>query len=206
MTKRRRMFLTGPGIVSEVTGEDVDAARSAAPRSTTATASATSSPTTTSTPRCWRATCSTTCPQHAATPPDAGRRWTRAASGPTRRPGRAPQGLRRPRRRPRAGRRRPPAGGLPRAGRATHHRLRPRRRPRGRHRRQQPALPRWRPRRPVGDEGARFVRTCDLYGLPLVVLVDTPGLPARHRAGGAPASSATAPSSCTRSPRRRCRA
>ena len=29
-------------------------------------------------------------------------------------------------------------------------------------------------------KGARFVRTCNAFGLPLVVLVDTPGLHARH--------------------------
>ena len=31
-----------------------------------------------------------------------------------------------------------------------------------------------------GSKGARFVRTCNAFGLPLVVLVDTPGLHARH--------------------------
>ena len=37
----------------------------------------------------------------------------------------------------------------------------------------------------AAQKAARFVRTCDAFGLPLVVLVDTPGLPARHQAGGA---------------------
>ena len=35
----------------------------------------------------------------------------------------------------------------------------------------------------AGEKGAWFVELCDRYGLPLVVLSDTPGVPARHRAG-----------------------
>ena len=36
----------------------------------------------------------------------------------------------------------------------------------------------------AAQKAAKFVRTCNAYGLPLVVLVDTPGLPAGHEAGG----------------------
>ena len=37
----------------------------------------------------------------------------------------------------------------------------------------------------ASQKAARFVRTCNLFGIPLLVLVDTPGLPARHQAGEA---------------------
>ena len=63
-------------------------------------------------------------------------------------------------------------------------RVRAPRRPLGRHRRQPAAsylggvLD-----ADAAQKAARFVRTCDLFGLPLVVLVDTPGLPARRTPG-----------------------
>ena len=51
-------------------------------------------------------------------------------------------------------------------------------------------------------KGARFVRFCDCFNIPLVTFEDVPGfLPARRRSTGA--SSSTAPSSSTPSPRRR---
>jgi propionyl-CoA carboxylase beta chain len=53
-------------------------------------------------------------------------------------------------------------------------------------------------------KGARFVRFCDAFNIPLVTVEDVPGfLPGRCRSTAA--SSATARSCCTRSPRRRCR-
>src|SRR5690606_32228114 len=52
-------------------------------------------------------------------------------------------------------------------------------------------------------KAARFVRFCDCFNIPLVTFVDVPGfLPGRRRSGAG--SSATAPSSCTLTPRRRC--
>ena len=36
----------------------------------------------------------------------------------------------------------------------------------------------------AAQKAAKFVRTCNSFGLPLVVLVDTPGLPAGNQAGG----------------------
>ena len=56
------------------------------------------------------------------------------------------------------------------------------------------------------QKAARFVRTCNTYGLPLVVLVDTPGLPARHAPGARRRHPPRRQARCTRSPRRPCRA
>ena len=55
------------------------------------------------------------------------------------------------------------------------------------------------------EKGAWFVDLCDRFGIPLVVLVDTPGLPARASRRSRPASSATAPRCCapSRAPRSR---
>ncbi len=85
-------------------------------------------------------------------------------------------GLRRARRHPHARRRRAPAGAQPALGAQHAHRLRPPGRPHGR------CIVANQPRYLGGvldaqaaTKGARFVRTCDLYGIPLVVLVDTPG-------------------------------
>jgi acetyl-CoA carboxylase carboxyltransferase component len=39
------------------------------------------------------------------------------------------------------------------------------------------------PRPPASEKGARFVRFCDAFGIPLVVLVDVPRVPARDRPG-----------------------
>ena len=36
----------------------------------------------------------------------------------------------------------------------------------------------------AAQKAARFVRTCNAFGLPLVVLVDTPGFLPGHEAGG----------------------
>ena len=55
------------------------------------------------------------------------------------------------------------------------------------------------------EKAARFVRMCDAFGVPLVVLVDVPGLPAGRRPGVGRRGAARAPSCCTRSPRRSCR-
>ena len=53
-------------------------------------------------------------------------------------------------------------------------------------------------------KAARFVRTCDAFNIPLITFTDVPGfLPGQLRSGAG--SSATAPSCCTRLPRRRCR-
>ena len=48
------------------------------------------------------------------------------------------------------------------------------------------------------DKAARFVTLCDAFGIPLVFLVDVPGLHGRHEGRGGRASSATAPRCCTR--------
>ena len=56
----------------------------------------------------------------------------------------------------------------------------------------------------ASEKAARFVRTCDAFNVPLVTFVDVPGscpAPTRSTAG----SSATAPSSSTRTASRRCR-
>ena len=53
------------------------------------------------------------------------------------------------------------------------------------------------------EKASRFVRTCDAFNVPIVTFVDVPGfLPGRARPGVSSASSATGPSSCTRSRRR----
>ena len=55
----------------------------------------------------------------------------------------------------------------------------------------------------ASEKAARFVRFCDAFNIPLVTFTDVPGfLPGTTRSGAA--SSATAPSCCTRSPRPRC--
>ena len=54
-------------------------------------------------------------------------------------------------------------------------------------------------------KGARFVRFCDAFNIPLVTFEDVPGLPAGHACRSTAASSGTARSCCSRSPRRRCR-
>ena len=83
------------------------------------------------------------------------------------------------------------ARGGTRLGPQPRHRLRPPRRSVGRRVANQPAHRR-RARTVAAQKGARFVRTCDAFGLPLLVLVDTPG----YMPGGArrpPASSAPEP-------------
>ena len=57
----------------------------------------------------------------------------------------------------------------------------------------------------ASGKAARFVRTCDAFNIPILTFVDVPGLPARHRARSGAASSATARSCSTPTPRRRCR-
>ena len=53
------------------------------------------------------------------------------------------------------------------------------------------------------EKAARFVRTCDAFNVPLLTFTDVPGfLPGTSQEWGG--SSATVPSCCTRSPRRRC--
>ena len=54
-------------------------------------------------------------------------------------------------------------------------------------------------------KAARFVRTCDAFNIPLITFCDVPGFLPGHRPGVAAGSSATARSSSTRTPRRRCR-
>ena len=177
MTESARMFLTGPKIVQAALGEEVSMEELGGPASTRATASASSSLADDATAPAWRASCSA-CSR------------TRSASAPRSR-SRMPAG-----RRPRGARCRPrrdasttcatslaalvdggdAARALRRAGRATW-------------------SPRWRgstagpvgvvanqPRRLGGvidaaaaEKAALFVDACDRFGLPLVVLVDTPG-------------------------------
>ena len=57
----------------------------------------------------------------------------------------------------------------------------------------------------ASSKAARFVRTCDAFNIPLLTFTDVPGLPARAPSRSGAASSATAPSCSTPSPRRRCR-
>ena len=57
----------------------------------------------------------------------------------------------------------------------------------------------------ASNKAARFVRTCDAFNIPLVTFVDVPGFLPGHRRRSGAASSATAPSCSTRTPRRRCR-
>ena len=206
MTKQASMFLTGPGVVREVTGERSTARRSAARRCTSETASASSSPTPISTRHGSCATCSTTCPRTRRRARTAGRPSIRRARC-RRVPDEASQGLRRSPRPAHARRRRPRARAQRRAGRATSS---PRTRASTGARSASSPTSRSSSAGALNSEAAckaaRFVNSCDAFGLPLVVLVDTPGLPARHARRRRAASSATAPSSCTRSPRHRCRA
>jgi hypothetical protein len=90
-------------------------------------------------------------------------------------PARGAQGLRRARRRARAARRRAAARDLAALGAQRRLRVRAPRRALDRDRRQPAALPRRRARRDASQKAARFVRTCNLFGIPLLVLVDTPG-------------------------------
>ena len=181
------MFLTGPGVVREVMGEDVDADELGGPKVHERNGVCHFVAADDARRRAARARPAR--PPARSTP--ASRRRAGAAASPRRRrPGRRPcrttsaQGLRRARRRSAAivdgGR---AARVSRRAGRATSSRaLRA-------HRRaapvgvvaNQPQLPRRRARRRrPSQKAARFVRTCNAFGLPLVVLVDTPGLHARH--------------------------
>ena len=54
-------------------------------------------------------------------------------------------------------------------------------------------------------KAARFVRFCDAFNIPLVTFEDVPGFLPGHACRSSAASSATARSCCTRSPKRRCR-
>ena len=56
----------------------------------------------------------------------------------------------------------------------------------------------------AAQKAARFVRTCNAFGLRRSCS-STPRLPARHQAGGARRDPPRRPSCCTRSPRRWCR-
>ena len=210
MTEESSMFLTGPGVVREALGEDVDRrASSAARASTSATASATSS---------------------------RRRRPRRRRAGP--RAARLP--AQPPRRRPRRARgRRPPSGARPRTLVPAEQRTRLRRARRDRRRSSTAAScsrsrPGWarnlvtgfaridgrtvgvianQPRYLGGvldaassQKGARFVSKCDAFGIPLLVLVDTPGVHAGHAPGVRRRDPLRRRLSCTPSPRRRCRA
>ena len=55
------------------------------------------------------------------------------------------------------------------------------------------------------DKAARFVNLCNAFAIPLVFLMDVPGLHGRHEGRGRRASSATARRCSTRSPTRPCR-
>ena len=54
-------------------------------------------------------------------------------------------------------------------------------------------------------KGARFVRFCDAFNIPLVTFEDVPGFLPGHRRRSTAASSGTARSCSTRSPKRPCR-
>ena len=168
-------------------GEQLYAARARRRRRcTSATASATSPRRPTSTPRCCARDLLDYLPQHAGERPA---RWPAVAP-----PGeRARRRRARPSRarvydvrtcRARPGRRRPAARGRRRAGRATSSA-----RSRGSTAASVGVVAN-QPRHLGGvldadaaQKAARFVRTCDLFGLPLVVLVDTPGFLPGSRAG-----------------------
>ena len=114
------MFLTGPGVVEEVTGEDVDAAELGGPRVHSRTASASSWPRTTWTRRRLARDLLAHLPQQAGDDAAARRPGDGAVGGPVDLRARVPaQGLRRARRDPgRGGRRRDPRD-VASAGRAT---------------------------------------------------------------------------------------
>ena len=54
-------------------------------------------------------------------------------------------------------------------------------------------------------KGARFVRFCDAFNIPLMTFEDVPGFLPGHRRRSSAASSATAPSCCTLTPKPRFR-
>ena len=174
------MFLTGPARRARGDGRGRRrATSSAARRCTSATASATSSPTTDVDAALLVRDLLDHLPQHAGERAAAlaGRRARRATARTSRARRADAQGLRRARRRRAA----IVDGGRllesRRAGRATSSAAFARLDGRaGRRGRQPAALPRRRARRRGGaPRRARFVRTCNAFGLPLVVLVDTPG-------------------------------
>ena len=204
------MFLTGPQVVRERHGRGRRRRRARRPaRSTSATASRTSSRARRRRRGAARA--------RPARPParDARRARCRAARRPT------PPGYdaRTSRCRPtsrkvydvrdvaaRDRRRRPAARVRAALGAQHRRRLRPHRRARrSASIANQPQLPRRLLDAESAAEGRPVRAHLQRFGLPLVVLVDTPGLPARDARRSRPASSATAPSSCTRSPRPACR-
>ena len=185
MTERARMFLTGPKVVERGArrgGLDGGARRTRGARPKRRLPAW--SPTTSKTRRGGPATCSRYLPSPIGEPPPPGPRSR--PDGATRRrrcPLQAAQGLRRPRRRSRRSSTAASCSSCRRAGR----------------RNMVTALARIdgravgvianQPRRLGGvidtaaaEKGALFVADCDRFGLPLVVLVDTPGsCPARRQ-------------------------
>ena len=177
MTEAATMFLTGPAVVRDVMGEDVDAAAAGRPEGARPQRRRPLRGPLRRGRRAARARPDRP-PALARGPAGAGvarGRPARARPGRERARGRV-EGLRRARRRARRGRRRPPAGVGAALG--AQPRLRLRARSTASPSASSPTSPAtWAacstPTRP--PKGARFVRTCNAFGLPLVVLVDTPG-------------------------------
>ena len=185
MTERATMFLTGPGVVREVMGEDVGAAELGGPKVHER-----------------NGVCHFVADDDADAallvrdlldhlPANAGERAPlgappgRVGSTPaTPVPDERAQGLRRARRRPRDRRRRRACSRSAALGAQHRLRLRAPRRPPGRRRRQPAAVPRRRARRRGRAEGRALRAHVRPFGLPLVVLVDTPGfLPGTQQEG-----------------------
>ena len=177
MTRDASMFLTGPGVVREVMGEDVDAITLGGAKVQAANGVCHMVAEDDARPRGWRATCSACCRRRRASRCRSPRRWPPLPrrSG-RRRPRRPAQGLRRARR-PRAARRRRLAARVRRALGAQHRPARGRgsraarsaSSPTSRATSAASSTPRRR-RRPRASS-----RTCHLFGVPLVAVVDTPG-------------------------------
>ena len=171
------MFLTGPGVVSEVTGEDVDMAALGGPRVHERNGVCHFIAPTEVDGALLARDLLDYLPQHAGERAAAlAERRTRPRCAPDRAvPAQARKVYDIRDVAARARRRRAPAGGQPALVAQRRLRVRPSRGPRDRDRRQPAAPPRRRARRDASQKAARFVRTCNSFGLPLLVLVDTPG-------------------------------
>ena len=182
---RRTMFLTGPAVVREVMGEDVDAAELGGPKVHDRNGVAHFVAADDADAALLVRDLLDHLPSNAGEP-RAGLALGRAARLRPRRPGAGgrAQGLRRPRRRSAAWSTAAGCSSGRRAGRATSSAGSPASRA------SRSASIANQPRYLGGvldsesaSKGARFVRTCNAFGLPLLVFVDTPGLHARHEAG-----------------------
>ena len=207
MTEESSMFLTGPGVVREALGEDVDAeklggAKVHATQRGLPLRRARRHRRRDARPRPARLPAQ---PPRARPLPHVRRRPPSGADPESIVPAAAAPGLRRPRRDRRDRRRRRAARGLSRLGAQPGHRVRPHRRPDGRRDRQPAALPRRRARRGQLREGRAVRHQVRRLRDPAAGARRHARVHAGHATGGGRRHPRTARRSCTRSRRRPCR-